>query len=112
MQVKVVSVWRSLEITFSERLAMPDPVCLVYEHMIHVYRNPYIGRGIGNPVVNALLNQEVICPVLPILNIVNTRGRDRRKIEFHIVVLEIVTPGSDIAAEYPGCTTVFAYPAE
>src|SRR5690606_28646913 len=89
-------------------LTIPHPVSLVNEHVIHVYRDPYIGCGIGNPVVNALLNQEVISPEFTILDVVYTRGCDCRKIEFHIVVLEIVAPGGDFTTEYFYSTSVFA----
>jgi hypothetical protein len=54
MEVEVIGVWWSLEITFLKRLAMPHPVSFVYEHVIHMYWNPYIAGGVGDFIVNVI----------------------------------------------------------
>ena len=54
MNVVVIGVWRSLEITVLKRLAVPHPVSLVYEQVIHVNWDPYITGGVGNLIVNVV----------------------------------------------------------
>jgi hypothetical protein len=109
MKVEVIAVWWSLPIAFLERLAMPYPVSLVYEHMIHMYRDPYIAGSVGDLIVNVFFYYKVICFKGTILNIIYTRGINSRKIEFYIVVFIIVSPGYYFATEYLGGIAVVAY---
>ncbi len=54
MHVEMIGGCRSLEITILKRLAVPYPVSLVYEHVIHMYRDPYITGGVGDLIVNVI----------------------------------------------------------
>jgi hypothetical protein len=48
VDIEVIGVWRSLEISFLKWLAVPHPVSLVYEHVIHMYWNPHVAGGVGD----------------------------------------------------------------
>jgi hypothetical protein len=72
MEVEMIGVWRSLEITFLKRFAVPHPVSLLYEHVIHMYWDPYIAGGVGDLIVNVIVYYKVICFKVAILNIVYT----------------------------------------
>ena len=82
----------SLQITFLERFPMPDPICLVHCHVIHVNRNPYITGGIGNPVIDRLVDNEITGSVVSVLDEIHPRLGDRTEIELHIVVFVVLTP--------------------
>ena len=106
MQVEVIA-WRSLQITFLEWLSMPCAITFGNVHVIHVDRNPHIRSRIGYLVINMLVNKEVIRLGISILNIINTRLVDARKVELHIIILKIITPCLDIALESFFCITIF-----
>ena len=74
MEVEVICVWRSLEITFLKRLAVPHPVSLVYEHVIHMYWDPNIAGGVSDLIVNLTFYYKVVCSNVAILNIIYTGG--------------------------------------
>ena len=58
MQVEVVALG-GLQIAFLERLAVPRAVTLGDVHVVHVDRHPDIGGGIGNLVIDMLVDEEV-----------------------------------------------------
>ncbi len=108
VQIEVVGIGRCLPVSLLEGFTVPHPVGLVHVHVIHMYRNPYIAGGIGNLVVYILFNDKVIGDAVAVTDIVNTGGVDRGKIELHIVVLEIIAPGSDLTGEYLCRITIVA----
>ncbi|OPZ45195.1 MAG: hypothetical protein BWY95_02031 [Bacteroidetes bacterium ADurb.BinA104] len=71
---------------------MPDTVCLVYGHMVHVDRYPDITCGIGNPVIDRIVNNKITGLIFPVLYKIDTRLGDCSEIELHIIVLIIFTP--------------------
>ena len=91
MQVKVVTL-RSLQIALLEGFPMPSAIALGHIHMIHVDGHPHIRRGIGNLIIDMLVNKEVVGLCVTILDVIDTRLLDRGEIELHIVVLEVCAP--------------------
>ena len=108
MQVEMIA-WRSLQITFLEWLSMPCAIPFGNIHVIHVYRYPHIRSSIGYLVIHTLVNKEVICLGISILNIIDTRLVDARKVELHIIILKITAPCLDIALESLFRITIFLY---
>ncbi len=86
---------------------MPHPVTLAHEHVVHVYGNPDIAGGIGNLVVNGIIDDEIVGFQVTILDIVYSRGVDWGKVKFHIVILVIITPRANWAAEHLGSLALF-----
>ena len=83
---------RSLQIALLERLTMPSAIALVHIHVVHVDRNPHVGRGIGDFVIHVLIDEEVICLRVAILDEVDAWLAHTREVELHIVVFVVVAP--------------------
>ena len=71
----MVALW-CLQITFLERFAVPCAVSLVNIHMVHMYRHPHVGSGIGYLVVDMVVYQEIVGLCVTIFNIIDARLRD------------------------------------
>ena len=74
VKVEMVGRRRSLEITLLERLTVPYPVSLIHEHMVHMDRNPHVGGGVGYLVIDAGIDDEILCPFVAILDVVYARS--------------------------------------
>ena len=81
-----------MQITFLERLAMPHTIAFVDCHVIHVDRNPHVGRGISDLVIDIFIDDEVIGLGITILDVIDARLSDSREVEMHIIVFIISTP--------------------
>ena len=80
---------RSLNITLFERFAVPNSVTLVNGDVVHVNRNPHIAGGIGDFVVNVVVDNKVVALSITILNVIDTGSVNLREIKLYIIILEI-----------------------
>ena len=67
----MVSVSWCLTVSLSERLAVPYAITLVYVHMVHMDRDPDVACSVCDLLVNIVVDDEVVCLCLTILDIVN-----------------------------------------
>ncbi len=102
VKVKVIRVWRGLQVPILERFPVPYPVCLVDVHMVHMYGDPDVAGGIGDLVVYVLFYDEIVCFTVPVPDVVYAGCVDRGEIEFHVMVFVIIAPGFDLPAEHFG----------
>ena len=106
VQVEVVAL-RCLQIALLERLTMPGAVALGYIHVVHVDGYPYIGRGIGNLVIDMLVDEEVVGACLAIFYAIDAWLLHLREVELHVVVFEVRSPRLDVALEGHFARSVF-----
>ena len=99
VQVEVVRIGRSLEITLLERLTVPDAVAFVDHHMIHVDRNPDVARGVGDAVQDIAADDEIVGLDVAVLDEVHARLLQVAEVELHVVVLVEAAPGLHRAGE-------------
>ena len=78
---------------------MPGAIALIDVHMVHVDGHPYVGGGIGDLVIDMLVDQEVVGFRVAILDVIHARLLHRREVEFHIVIFEIGPPVLDASLE-------------
>ncbi len=95
----MIGVWRGLKIAIFERFSVPYSVAFPHKHVVHVNRDPNIAGSIGYIFIDIFIYDEVIGFLIPILDIVNTRSFNRRKIKFNIVIFKIIAPGLNVASE-------------
>ena len=98
MQIEVVAL-RCLQITLLERLAMPGAIALGDIHVVHVDGYPYVGGGIGDLVIDMLVNQEIVGLRITILDVIHTRLLNGREVELHIIIFIERSPRLDGALE-------------
>ena len=91
VQVEMIAR-RCLQITLLEWLAMPQTIAFVDCHVIHVDRNPHVARCIGDLVIDALVDDEVVGLGIAILDVIDAWFGDSREVEMHIVVFIISAP--------------------
>ena len=96
VQVEMVA-GRCLQIAFLEGFAVPRAVAFVHVHVVHVNGNPDIGGGIGDVIVDMLVDKEVVGACLAILDEVDAGFLDTGEVELHVVVFVVWTPCGDIA---------------
>jgi hypothetical protein len=60
--------------------------------VVHVDRYPYIGGGIGNLVIDAFVDDEVVGFGISVLDIVDTWLFNGGEVEFHIIIFIIGSP--------------------
>ena len=94
----MVARW-SLQIAFLERLAMPDAIAFVHGDVVHVNGNPYVGSGIGNLVIDALVDEEVARLGVAIFDEVDAWFANFREVELHIFIFKVVAPMRCFSAE-------------
>ena len=94
VQVKMIALW-CLKIAFFEGLTVPGAIAFVHIHVVHVDRHPHIGSGISDLVIDMLVDEEVVSLCLSILDIVDTRCLDCRKVKFHIIIFKVRAPRLD-----------------
>ena len=110
MQVEVVGAGRSLEIALLERLAVPYAVCLVDIHVVHVDRDPHVAGGVGDLVVDAVVDDEVVRMHVAVLDEVYAGLGHVGEVELHIVVLVVGAPLDHLAGIYLGGAAVIVDP--
>ena len=96
VQVEVVA-FRCLQIALLERFTVPSAVALVHVHVVHVDRHPHIGGGIGDLVIDMLVDEEVVCLGIAVLDKVDTPLLHGCEVEFHIIIFKVRSPRLDAA---------------
>ena len=99
---------RSLHVAFLEGFAMPDAVRFVDRHVVHVDGKPHVTGGVGDLVVNGIVDDEVSGLVVAVLDVVDAGLLHLAEVEFHIVVLVEVAPHLDLAGVRQRLVAVFA----
>ena len=109
VEVEVVCIWRRLEITLLERLAVPYPICLVHKHMIHMDRHPDVRSGIGNLVIHLISDYEIVGLHISVLQEINSRLVQLAEVELHIIVFIVRSPRAYFPSEHLFCTAVILH---
>ena len=78
---------------------MPDAIAFVHGDVVHVNGNPHVGSGIGNLVIDALVDEEVARLGVTIFDEVDAGFANFREVELHIFIFEIVAPNGCFSAE-------------
>ena len=92
MPVEVVARGR-LQVALLEGLAVPDAVRLVHGHVVHVDGDPDVARGVGHPVVDRIVDDEVAGAVFAVADVVDAGVLHLAEVELHVVVLVVRPPG-------------------
>ena len=107
MAVEVVAR-RSLHVAFLEGFAVPDAVRLVDRHMVHVDGEPHVAGGVGDLVVDGIVDDEVSGLVIAVLDVVDAGLLHLAEIKSHVVVLVEIAPFLDLAGVCQRLVAVFA----
>ena len=99
MEVKMVGVSRCLTITLLERFPVPYAVTLIYIHMVHMDRDPYVACCVCDLVVYVVVDDEVVGLCLTVTYIVYARFLELCEVESVIIVLVVFSPVVDLALE-------------
>ena len=83
---------RGLQITLLEGLSVPGAVALGDVHVVHVDGYPDVGGGIGDLVIDMLVDEEVVRLRVTILDIVDAGLLDTGEVELHVIVFEVGSP--------------------
>src|SRR5690606_34482925 len=86
-----------------------SPIALLYEHMVHVDRNPNIASSVRDFIINSIVYDEIIGFMIPVLDIIYSRRIHRCEIELHIMVFVIITPRGNVSCEYPSGGAISVY---
>ena len=98
----MVGVGRCLQVSFFERLAVPDPVTFVDGHVVHVYGNPYIGGSVRDVVVHVWAYGEVVGLFVAVLDVIDSRFLHFGEVELDVIVFVIRPPYGSFPFEYFG----------
>ena len=99
VKVEVVRAGRSLQITLLERLSVPDAVCLVHHHVVHVDRNPHVAGGHRNFVVYAGIYNEIVGLPIPVADEIHAGLLHGREVEAGVIILIERSPHLHLAGK-------------
>ena len=85
-------IQRSLQGIVEMGGSVPDPVSLIDEHMIHLYREPHIQRGLPSMIMNVRSDLECATLMLTVPDDIQSRILYHRKIEPDIMIPVIFSP--------------------
>ena len=83
---------RRLDVTLFERFAVPNSITLVDCDVVHMDRNPNVGSGVGDFVVNIVVDDKMFALVITVLDVVNAGLVYLCKIKPYIIVFVICAP--------------------
>src|SRR6186713_3661370 len=97
--VEMFMIDRRLQGVIQKWRPVPDPVCLVDLHMIHLYREPNVQRRMPDICINIGTDAKGIRLFSTVLQKIDTRVFNGAEIECLVVVSQIPAPGLNRASQ-------------